>query len=290
ALGAGILPKLTLYITVAFFLLCFEPLYTAVMEGQVNPIILGLLVWFALSVAKEREIQAGTALALAALIKMSPALLLLALLKLRMWRSIAAFAGVSISLTLLLYAFTESAQVYAGFFNPVVPLVSGDMEERFVFNFAVDKSLLSLLGMHDNLYLRWLIKALLFALPLALTLAARPVGMRSNLVLCGILVCCMILAAPSIWFHHMVWLIIPLAVLTIRKEMLDEYSSKAAMRHWTFCLGCYFALSQTNQFHYLALVHAPVLLNVTALLPALVILIVIAGLAQRANIRLALTG
>jgi len=223
-------------------LLCFEPTYWGIKEGQVNAIILALITTHIALFMRGKDQLAGGVLAIAALLKMSPALLILLPLRLCRWRVLVGFLGTTLFAVLLLLA-TTPMSVFKDFFLPFGPLLAGTLERHYFFNFAFDKAVLQLFGLDDFAALRWTAKLILGLLPiLAVTLLGkRNQGSAHTLILYGILISCMILLAPTLWAHHLVWTIIPLCVLSGRIfPTKDE-----RLRHMTLTLGMFVLFAQT---------------------------------------------
>lgn len=251
--GAGFLLLIT----------CFEPVYTGIRDGQVHLIILCLLVWYLVFARQHKDFAAGLLLGFAALIKMSPALLLLGWLRpFRPQVFLGFFSAILVS-GIFLWIAPYNFDLVKDFFKPFGPLITGSLERDFVFNFAFDKAILGALGLDHIESLRWILKLSVIVLPLALVGLWKSKDQESHLRLHAVLICCMVLASPIIWFHHLTWLLIPL-VIALRQNIADK---QLRYKFWTNCAGIFFVLSETNLFHFLAMTQQASVLPLTTLVP-----------------------
>jgi hypothetical protein len=220
--------------------LCFEPTYWGVKEGQVNAIILALISSHLVWAIRGQSGRAGVALGLAALIKMSPTLLLLVPILRKDWRTVGWFGG-TIGLALLLLALLTPLPVYQDFFTPFGPLLGGTLERHYIFNFAFDKALLQLLGLDGLIPLRWIVKAVLAAIAVGLVLRIRTIaGVHGIAGSYAALLPFMVLLAPTLWGHHLVW-ILPSIVYLLTRSWKDE---QLQYRQWTIGVGLFVLLGQ----------------------------------------------
>jgi hypothetical protein len=197
--------------------LCFEPTYWGVKEGQVNAIILALISSHLVWAIRGQSGRAGVALGLAALIKMSPTLLLLVPILRKDWRTVGWFGG-TIGLALLLLALLAPLPVYQDFFTPFGPLLGGTL-----------------------IPLRWIVKAVLAAIAVGLVLRIRTIaGVHGIAGSYAALLPFMVLLAPTLWGHHLVW-ILPSIVYLLTRSWKDE---QLQYRQWTIGVGLFVLLGQ----------------------------------------------
>lgn len=258
-----------------FLIICFEPIYESVMNGQINLYVLALLCAFVRTV-RIADLSGALAFASAILLKMSPAVLAPALFVLQRGR-LLLFSGVICIAASIVLISTAPLETYHDFFLRFAPLFAGTLERHYVFNFALDRNLLKLLGVDSIEPARWIVRSLFLCAYFGLLWLVRGNShlikdQSKALAVFGVGVCVMVIAAPTVWFHHFTWLVIPLAILACFGPA-PVLSCRVTLRFWTAWLGIYFAISQVNQFHVLALRHAPWLLPVTGLLPSVAIII-----------------
>lgn len=270
------LPQLQRVALVAFFTLCFEPLYIGVADGQVTAVILALLALCAVGALSGREWLVGSALALAMHIKCTPALLLVAPIVFGRWRALAWFGGVAVSLALVSLLDTAGLQLFEDFFASALRSADEQALGGFAHNLKLSRSLLGPLGLADVAAARWALKGLVIAAALLGALRLRPQALRSKVVLTssesfaylravGFLIPLMILLAPIVWFHHLAWGLIPLAV----GSMCSAKNIDERMKLLTLSLGLYFICSQSYLLLIWTIKLAPGLSELAALLPAL---------------------
>lgn len=263
--------KLTLLgrATLALFLtFSFEPLYWGIREGQVNALLLGFIVGHIYCVARGKDLSAGVLLALAALVKMSPTLLLIVPYWLGRWRVFTGFGATVLLSSLVLLLSSTPFSVYKDFFLPFGPLLAGTLERQYVFNFAFDKTLLSAIGLDGIPALRWLVRLLLLALLLQHFRTAQRRDELGVLRAYGLAVIFMMLLSPTVWGHHLVWALIPLFALSLNAT----YSEEALYRHLATTLGFYVVLGQTMLIHLSAWKVNHDLSLFTALVPGVTLL------------------
>lgn len=204
--------------------LAFFPTTSALHRGQTGPVLLGLTGGALLGLARRRDGLAGVLLALATAIKVTPGILLPALLLGRRWRAAAAAAaGLVVWLLLLPAPFLglEGAAGANAAFGRV--MVAGsvaapdtvDLPRPRDPHIPNNQSLTSQVIRHTDGALERAGVLGLSGLLLALTLplAARgpaPPGVRPQAALLGVT----LLAAPIAWHHHHVLLLPALLALT----------------------------------------------------------------------------
>jgi alpha-1,2-mannosyltransferase len=185
----------------------FEPLRDTFSFGQVNLLLLALVLVDAWLLATGREGRAGVGIGLAAAVKLTPALFIGLLLVARRWRAAAVATVVALSAT--------------GFAAVVAPDAS-----RFYWTDAMwDTTRVGRLDYVSNQSLQGILARLgetdraVWAVALVLTLGVWAVRGRRAVVagdwaaafaLTGLTAC---LVSPITWVHHLVWLLPSFAVL-----------------------------------------------------------------------------
>ena len=191
----------------ACVLALFEPLRDTFSFGQVNLLLLALVLVDAWLLATGRERRAGVGIGLAAAVKLTPALFIGLLLVARRWRAAAVATVVALAAT--------------GFAAVVAPDAS-----RFYWTDALwDTTRVGRLDYVSNQSLQGILARLgepdraVWAVAVALTLGVWAVRGRRAVVagdwaaafaLTGLTAC---LVSPITWVHHLVWLLPSFAVL-----------------------------------------------------------------------------
>ena len=146
----------------------------------------------------------------------------------------------------------------------------------FAHNIKLSRTLLAPLGLADVAAARWALKGVVICVAILGTLKlraqARECATASDsahyLRAVAFLIPFMILAAPIVWFHHLAWCLVPLAVASMRPaKSLDE-----RMKYLTWSLGLYFVCSQAHLLLIWTMKLAPALTEVAVLLPAMALL------------------
>jgi alpha-1,2-mannosyltransferase len=208
-------------------LLIALPAGSALMRGQVGPLLLGLLGLAAWCLVKRRDVEAGLLVALAAAIKLTPGLLLLGLLAARRWTAAAACClGLILWLLLLPAPFLGLGGAWssaAAFADRMVVAYAEDPEgftpdrEEYHVHLGTNQSLGSQVLRRApeaaRLPALLLLVAALVGASLALAASCLHRDARPGDVLIGVglLACAPLLAAPVAWHHYHV-LLLPLLV------------------------------------------------------------------------------
>lgn len=197
----------------------FEPTYWSMREGQIDPTILALLLLYLYCATRNRSLVAGCALGIATALKLSPAVMLLVPILEGQWRTVAAFTLTILCASLILILSTP-AGVYEMFPETVLALSRGTLFQEQWLNFGLHRGArvtLAALGVPERLAVELGMgaQALLVLGGVAILLRAAPqrptvtrIRMRS-----GIAACLMLLSAPLLWPHHLLWTLLPFAVL-----------------------------------------------------------------------------
>ncbi|MFI6850755.1 glycosyltransferase family 87 protein [Streptomyces sp. NPDC050416] len=191
----------------ACFLALFEPLRDTFSFGQVNLLLLALVLTDAALLAGGRTRWAGIGIGLAAAIKLTPALFIALLLVARRWRAAAVATAVALGAT----ALAASVDPDASRFYWTEALWDTNRVGRlgYVSNQSV-QGILARLGETDRAV--WAAAALLVLGVWALR-ARRAVAAgdwAAAFALTGLAAC---LVSPVTWVHHLVWLLPSFAVL-----------------------------------------------------------------------------
>ena len=226
-------------------LITFEPAYWSELNGQVNLVLLALLAWwFYLQGRGEpgARFLGGVALALAAWLKSSPAILVLIPLGLRDYR---ALSGVICGSVMVIGAilFSVGYEVLAQFLRSLPALLGGEALLRFSDNISLERVLSRILG--DSLPPAVILTLRVTAIALAsyflfLLPFRRPA--TSPRLIAGIGILLMVALSPVVWPHHFVFLAIPFAALIVRRRA----STEVAIKHSALLIGFIFLTSQSN--------------------------------------------
>lgn len=200
------------YALLLCLLALLEPVYDSVSFGQVNLLLLALVVADARRVADGRR-GAGIGIGLAAAVKLTPAIFIGYLLVTRRWRAAATAASVALGATLLgCWASPGASHAY---WTSALWDTSRIGDLAYVSNQSWQGVLARLASPDDPSRLWWACGVLVVLGVWAYRVGrARAVGdVRGGIALTGAAAC---LVSPVTWVHHLVWLLPALAVLTDR--------------------------------------------------------------------------
>lgn len=266
----GSLPFIRRSLILGFFVLCFEPIYVGNGDGQVTALILGLLALTICAAVTKHEVAAGGLLALAAHIKMTPALLILSPLILGRWRMVSSFVIACALLTLPTIFGQSGVQPFLDFAASLTDTVNDNLVNDYVFNLVIYRALLEPFGLAEVALARHVVIGGLLLLTVLGTWRIRTQPGMAYLRSFGFLTVAMIIISPILWFHHFAWMLIPLAIISMKPSATPD----ERMRHLTLTLGLYFALSQTYLFHIWVHKLAPTMMSVSTLVPTFLLVTV----------------
>ncbi len=204
--------------TLAALLLALLPLRDNIAMGQVNLVVLGAVLLALGALAAKRDMLAGTALAVAALIKVTPAIFLLLFLARRRYRAAAAFCGAMAGLaaaTLALGALPAWAR-YRALLPSLQPgeTVPGLFPPGVTFNFGWVGAFSRVVPGHPLV-----VRALTLT---AMTLMLAPLLLRARRAVTEVdaqralapLFVVMVVSSPLVYAHHMIYLL-PAVLLAV---------------------------------------------------------------------------
>jgi hypothetical protein len=247
---------------------CFEPIYSGVSDGQVAAILLALLSLAFLCVQWGTYWAAGAFIGLAAGIKITPALLILGFLSYRRFGGLAGFIVSALASLAVVGLDSSTSYSLSEFLHFLLTLAADEKHRDFTFNYAFDKAILLPFGLEAERGLRWLIKCLLLILAFWVSFRAYK-EKYPELVCFSLLLCIMMLASPIMWFHHLAWALPAIAILMLQAPRHKE----KLLPHATLALGLFFALSQTHLLQYWTYKQAPHFLKFTTMAPGLLVLL-----------------
>ena len=257
-------------IMMGFFVFCFEPLYVGNGDGQVTALVLALLSMTTLAGMRRYYVLEGAALALAVQIKMSPLLLLLAPLVFKRWRTVTSFIVSSLLLILITIACEGGIQSYVDFIASLTHTVDDVLLQAHVFNFVVNRTILEPLGLAQVALARWGIKFGFLAVAIVGTIGISKQSGFTYLRTLAFLITCAIITSPIVWFHHFAWMLLPIAIISMKPAANKDEK----MKNLTVALGLYFALSQTYLLNVWTNKLATSLMWITTLVPTLLLCLV----------------
>lgn len=261
---------------IGFFVFCFEPLYVGNGDGQVTALVLALLSMATLAGMRRHYMLEGIALAFAVQIKMSPALLLLAPLVFTRWRTLTSFVAASLLLILFTIVGGGGIQPFIDFATSLTHTVDDTLLKGHVFNFVINRTILEPLGLAEVAVARWVVKFGLLAVAILGTIGISRQSGFAYLRALGFLITCMIITSPIVWFHHFTWMLVPIAIISMKPASTNDEK----MKNLTIALGLYFAVSQTYLLNIWTLKLAPSLMWASTLVPPL-LLVLVAALSYR---------
>jgi hypothetical protein len=258
---------------IGFFVFCFEPLYVGNGDGQVTALVLALLSMMTLAGMRRCYMLEGAVLAVAVQIKMSPVLLLLAPIVFQRWRTLTSFAASSLVLIVLTVVGGGGVQPFIDFASSLTHTVDDALLKGHVFNFVINRTILEPLGLAHVALARWVVKIGFLALALLGTICISRQSGFTYLRALGFLIICMIITSPIIWFHHFAWILLPIAIISMKPASDNDKK----MKNLTIALGLYFALSQTYLLNVWTHKLAPSFMWISALVPTLLLGLVAAS-------------
>ncbi|MEV8363597.1 glycosyltransferase 87 family protein [Streptomyces niveus] len=206
------LDRLTSYVLLLCLLALLEPVYDSISFGQVNLLLLALVLTDARLLATGSR-WAGIGIGLAAAVKLTPAIFIGYLVVTRRWRAAGTAVAVAVGATLLAAGLAPGAS-YAYWTHALWDTSRiGDLS--YVSNQSWQGVLARLSTPADPDRLWWACGvAVVVGLWAYRVDKARAVGdVRVGIALTGAAAC---LVSPVTWVHHLVWLLPALAILTDR--------------------------------------------------------------------------
>ncbi|MEV8345005.1 glycosyltransferase 87 family protein [Streptomyces niveus] len=206
------LDRLTSYVLLLCLLALLEPVYDSISFGQVNLLLLALVLTDARLLATGSR-WAGIGIGLAAAVKLTPAIFIGYLVVTRRWRAAATAVAVAVGATLLAVGLAPGAS-YAYWTHALWDTSRiGDLS--YVSNQSWQGVLARLSAPADPDRLWWACGvAVVVGLWAYRIDKARAIGdVRAGIALTGAAAC---LVSPVTWVHHLVWLLPALAILTDR--------------------------------------------------------------------------
>jgi alpha-1,2-mannosyltransferase len=220
--GSRFLPRPTprVLVTLTLVSLVMEPISSTFLHGQINLLLMGLVVTDALG--PKTRIPRGVLAGIAAAIKLTPAVFLLYFVARRQWKTasnmVAAFIGAT-SLSIILAPRDSEAYWTATVFDPTR---IGDL------GYAANQSLrggLHRLGGLPGLAMSvkteehlWLGLSMI-VIGLAYAGARRAVKRGDTVCALAVVAACQLLISPVSWSHHWVWIapmLLPFAIQILR--------------------------------------------------------------------------
>ncbi len=260
----------------------FDPFFFTFYEGQIDLVVLALLLCYFLWSREKKEGRAGVALALAVVAKMSPLLLLVEVVWHRRLKSLTSFVATLVVLALWMLSSSIPLETYSDFFLKFGALASGSLETSLFFNVAFAKTLLYPFGLENAALVRAIISIVVLVISLVL-LGRMPGDERSRERQRAYLVILMFLLSPTVWFHHFVWALIPWLVCV---ELVGDFKAPSYPR-WCVLIAIYLALAKAWTFHALAFSYNPNLAQWTALIPNTALISMAYVLVTRSWLKLA---
>ncbi|MDX9754661.1 MAG: glycosyltransferase family 87 protein, partial [bacterium] len=197
-----------------FLTLGFVPLYSSLLGGQVNPLLLGTMAFTFDAIRRGRMVSAGLGAAIGGLLKYIALIYLLYLLVQRQWKALAM--GLAVTIVLFFSALPWlGIETYLTFFSMFSKMLYWNHDTVGV-NLAFAQGIQAILGPLDSEWLR-LIRLLFTASILLLTLrVCWPTETQETefteleFALCTTTI---LLITPIVWYHLLLVLLIPLVVL-----------------------------------------------------------------------------
>ncbi len=192
---------------IACLLALFEPLRDTFSFGQVNLLLLALVLTDAALLATGRGRRAGIGIGLAAAIKLTPALFIGLLLVARRWRAAAVATAVALGATALAARVDPDASRF--YWTDALWDTNRVGRLGYVSNQSV-QGILARLGEPDRAVWAAAVLLILGGWALRVRRAAAAEDWTAAFALTGLAAC---LVSPITWVHHLVWLLPSFAVL-----------------------------------------------------------------------------
>lgn len=186
------------------------------LTGNINSLVLLSICLCFWAEARGRSAVAGVALAIASILKITPALLLLYFIANRKWKALAAFAVATIVIVLPTLPLTGIA-VYGDFFQVLRDMAGGNAYHcnqsingfvRRLFEDSYEQA-----GLFHNASLGLVLSKLLAAAVILISTAMMFRNRRDLMYSFSVLLSAVAIASPVTWHAHMVVLLLPLAWL-----------------------------------------------------------------------------
>jgi Glycosyltransferase family 87 len=226
----SVLPVLFLFV----LLIANHPLEITIHHGQINLLVLAFILLSLKFQKSDKPFPAALFLSLAVFIKIYPVLLVLPFLFYKKWKYVFAFAASSAGL-FLASLLASGTSVWLDFGRSTLDMALGKSASVYIRGFQSSPNNLSLKGflgqavalfrlpsgLAEPAYL--LTAACLFLLVL---LAARRIGLKSDIPLQGaLLLIPTLVLAPLTWSHHYTMMIFPLAYVFGRAVKERRYGA-----------------------------------------------------------------
>lgn len=180
----------------------FGPVWTGMYFGQVHLLVYALLVVFVWTLLRGQDLWAGSTLALAALIKVTPVLLLLYPLLCRRWHLLATFAVVGFALSGVSLLVPNGFALWRDFLFTGLEVGAGEHFGNYGGNYSLVALLPQLLGISTKVFTPLLVLVVVSIFTCVLWRLANTrafvAGALVNLAL-------LVLISPILWSHHTVW-------------------------------------------------------------------------------------
>jgi len=200
-------------------LAAFRPLWEATHLGQINAFVTLCLVLSLYFSERERPVGSGACLGLAILLKLSPVIFVLYFMVLRRYRVIVVAVVVVTSLSALAYL-QFGPGVFADFLS-ILPRLAGETNAGHLLNLSapiVTARILEFFQINNAERAVALAYKVVFGTGIAVLLIYASRHQQSPMArvwLFAILTVLMTMISPVVWFHHEIFLIIPLTLLLL---------------------------------------------------------------------------
>lgn len=223
-----------------FLFICFEPIYSGIREGQVDAIILLLITLCFVFV--ELTSLAACAICLAAWIKISPAFLAFAFYKQK--RFLLVFLVSSLFILILSLLGPLNIKSYLDFLQTFQVLNSGNLVTNYAYDFAFERVFLNFFSLGNLPIYKYALRIVVFGIFLyCLRFSSQRSHSQHQRLSLSLALCFMFLLLPTLWFHHLAWLL--LVLLYLASSLASDLKQKKLVQY----LGLYFLISQSFLIH-----------------------------------------
>jgi hypothetical protein len=178
--------------------------------GQINNIVLLMVVLFIYFYVKKREILSGSFLAIAISLKLFPVLLIIYLIFNKRWKTLLSVILTMLAIALVTFIFIDP-RIISYFSLTVLPSLLESWKADY-YNQSLSAFLIRDLG---NLELANIVRAAISVILIIISLMLVWVSRKNNksgLLSISLLITLSLIVNTFSWQHHFVWLLIPLLI------------------------------------------------------------------------------
>jgi alpha-1,2-mannosyltransferase len=178
--------------------------------GQIDGIILMLFMVATVAAVKPNNLLLGSSVGVAALLKTSPALLLIPLIFSPSTRRASGVAFITVCCTVVVTSLVWGTEMWFRYAETLSTVSNGGMSWDNPANRAPAKLLRAISPLPLSPAASTSIITLVLVCPILLVMLLRKTIRREEIV--ALTIGTIVLSSPIVWYHHLLWLIIPIAI------------------------------------------------------------------------------